>query len=133
MTTRTRLASSKHLVRVEKVLREAPIVRPAGSGAAGSVEGVISGIIMEFCDMGELTSYLWDQQLHAPRALDEFTARYLFGQTMQLLVELFAPSPIVPQLDGSHHFDKVFDSRDAVGVTWDSQDAADLSGFSWSL
>jgi len=91
MTSRTRLAVSRHLVRVVRVLRDAPVVRTVGGAR---VEATINGILMEFCDRGELTSYLWDEKRHKPRAFDEATGQFLFAQLMDLLVELFAPPPV---------------------------------------
>lgn len=93
MTSRTRLALSHHLVRVERVFWNTQVTREIGKDR---VEGSLSGILMEFCDKGELTSYLWDGALHEPRAFDEKTAQFLFAQLTELLVELFAP-PIAYQ------------------------------------
>jgi len=88
LTSRTRLASARHLVQVVRVFRGAPVVRTSGGVR---VEGTLSGILMEFCNGGELTSYLWDERACRPRAFDESTAQFLFAQLMELLSELFQP------------------------------------------
>eukprot|EP00929_Paragymnodinium_shiwhaense_P032756 TRINITY_DN18114_c0_g1_i3.p1 TRINITY_DN18114_c0_g1~~TRINITY_DN18114_c0_g1_i3.p1 ORF type:complete len:1361 (-),score=255.77 TRINITY_DN18114_c0_g1_i3:205-4287(-) len=109
MTSGTRLAGSRHLVRVEKVLRDAPVVR----GGQDGVSGTISGILMEFCDKGELTSYLWDSKKHIPRSFDMLTGQFLFAQLMETLVELFAP-PLIDCHQG-HSF--TFEEMDSGSLT----------------
>jgi len=91
LTSRTRLASSKHIVRVVRVLRDAPVVRTA---SGQRVEGMVNAILMEFCDKGELTSYLWNAKTHQPRAFDEQSALYLFAQLIDLLIELLPPAEL---------------------------------------
>merc|ERR1719284_339212 len=88
MTTCTRLATCKQLVRVVQVFRDTPVVRTTGGCRT---EGVINGILMEYCDQGELTSYLWDVRENRPKSFDEATAQFLFGQVIDLLVQLFSP------------------------------------------
>mmetsp|Transcript_121858 Transcript_121858/g.389691 ORF Transcript_121858/g.389691 Transcript_121858/m.389691 type:complete len:1454 (+) Transcript_121858:54-4415(+) len=93
LTSRTRLATCQHIVRVVRVLRDAPVVRSAGPGKK-PIEGMVNGILMEFCDKGELTSYLWDPKQHKPRDFDEDTALFLFAQLTDLLTELMAPNEL---------------------------------------
>jgi len=93
LTSRTRLATCQHIVRVVRVLRDAPVVRSTGPGKK-PIEGMVNGILMEFCDKGELTSYLWDPKQHTPRDFDEDTALFLFAQLTDLLTELMAPNEL---------------------------------------
>mmetsp|Transcript_16483 Transcript_16483/g.38671 ORF Transcript_16483/g.38671 Transcript_16483/m.38671 type:complete len:1448 (+) Transcript_16483:37-4380(+) len=88
LTSRTRLAVSQHFVRVLRVFRGTNAYRPAND-SYGKVEGVINGILMEYCDRGELTSYLWDERASMPWSFDEPVAQYFFVQIMDCMVELF--------------------------------------------
>lgn len=107
MTSRTRLAVSRHLVHVVRVFRDAPVVRTSNGVR---VEGVINGILMEFCDRGELTYYLWDDKAHKPRAFDEAVAQYLFAQLAELVVELFAPQQAASRAEQCFSFDAAEDA-----------------------
>jgi len=89
LTSKTRLATSQHIVKVFRVFRDAPVVRQC---KGQRIEGTFSGILMEFCDKGELTSYLWDEKRHVPRSFDEQSALFLFRQLADLLAELLSPT-----------------------------------------